>query len=81
VDYENLVTGQEAESRRILEWCGLEWEPACLEFHTASGPAATASAAQVRQPIYTSSVNLWRNYERQLAPFVQKLREFGIDVG
>jgi len=80
VDYEQLVTHQEAESRRIIDWCGLEWEPACLDFHTSSSPAATASAAQVRQPMYSSSVNLWRNYGKQLAPFVAKLREHGIDI-
>lgn len=80
VDYEQLVTHQEAESRRIIDWCGLEWEPACLDFHKSSSPAATASAAQVRQPMYSSSVNLWRNYEKQLAPFVSKLREHGIDI-
>ncbi len=80
VDYEKLVTNQEAESRRILDWCGLEWEAACLDFHKSSYPAATASAAQVRQSMYTSSVNLWRNYERQLAPFASKLREHGIPI-
>jgi hypothetical protein len=80
VDYERLVNNQESESRRIIDWCGLEWEPGCLEFHTSSEPAATASAAQVRQAMYTSSVNLWRNYEQQLAPFVAKLREHGIPV-
>ncbi len=80
VDYEQLVNHQEIESRRILEWCSLEWEEACLDFHRSSGPAATASAAQVRQPIYTSSVNIWRNYEKQLAPFVLKLQEHGIEI-
>lgn len=80
VDYERLVNNQESESRRIIDWCGLEWEPGCLEFHKSSEPAATASAAQVRQAMYTSSVNLWRNYGQQLAPFVAKLREHGIPV-
>jgi len=80
VDYERLVTDQEGESRRILDWCGLEWEEACLDFHRSTAPAATASAAQVRRAMYTSSVNLWRNYETQLAPFVARLREHGIAV-
>ena len=80
VDYEKLVNDQEAESRRIIEWCGLEWDEACLEFHRLATPAATASASQVRRKMYTSSVNLWRNYERQLAPFVARLREHGIGV-
>jgi len=80
VDYETLVADQEAESRRIIDWCGLEWEPACLEFHRSTTPAATASAAQVRQPIYSTSVGKWRCYEKQLAPFVARLWEHGIEV-
>lgn len=80
VDYERLISDQEGETRRILEYLELDWEDTCLEFHRHSGPAATASAAQVRQPIYSSSVGLWRKYARQLAPFANKLREHGIDV-
>jgi len=80
VDYEALVADQETESRRMVEWCGLEWEPACLEFHRSTTPAATASAAQVRQPIYSTSVGKWRCYEKQLTPFVTRLREHGIVV-
>jgi hypothetical protein len=80
VDYEAVIADQEGQTRRILDYCGLDWEDACLEFHRHSGPAATASAAQVRQPVYSSSVGLWRKYARQLAPFAGKLREHGIDV-
>ncbi|MGH8033633.1 MAG: tetratricopeptide repeat-containing sulfotransferase family protein [Lysobacterales bacterium] len=80
VDYERLVTDQENESRRILDWCGLEWEDACMEFHRSDSPAATASAAQVRQAMYSTSVGNWRHYQQQLAPFVAKLREHGIPV-
>ena len=80
VDYEKLVANQESETRRILQYLELEWEGACLDFHRHSGPAATASAAQVRQPIYSSSVGLWRKYARQLAPFAGKLGEHGINV-
>ena len=80
VDYESMVADQEGETRRILDYCDLQWEDACLEFHRNQEPAATASAAQVRQPVYSSSVGLWRNYSRQLAPFAGKLREFGIVI-
>jgi len=80
VDYESLVHNQEAESRRIIEWVGLEWESACLDFHQSTTPAATASAAQVRQAMYSTSVGNWRHYEKQLAPFVTRLREHGIAV-
>jgi hypothetical protein len=80
VDYEAVIADQEGETRRILDYCGLEWEDACLEFHRHPGPAATASAVQVRQPVYSSSVGLWRKYEKQLTPFANKLREHGIKI-
>jgi len=80
LDYENLVANQEHETRRILDYLELPWEDECLQFHRHAGPAATASAAQVRQPIYSSSVGLWRKYARQLAPFEGKLREHGIET-
>jgi len=80
VDYENLIASQESETRRILNYLELPWEEDCLQFHRHTGPAATASAAQVRQPIYSSSVGLWRKYARQLAPFERKLREHGIET-
>jgi len=80
VDYERVIADPAAETRRLLDYLQLDWEDRCLEFHRHSGPAATASAAQVRQPIYSSSVGLWRRYERQLSPLAAKLREQGIDV-
>jgi tetratricopeptide (TPR) repeat protein len=80
VDYENVVADPEGAARRILGYLELGWEDACLQFHRHSGPAATASAVQVRQPIYSTSVGLWRKYERQLAPLAARLREHGIDV-
>jgi len=80
VDYETVIADQQGETRRILDYLGLEWEDNCLEFHRQRGAAATASAAQVRQPIYSTSVGLWRKYTRQLAPLAGKLRERGIDV-
>lgn len=80
VDYENLVQDTETTARGIFDYLELEWEPACLEFHQRGGAAATASAAQVRRPVYRSSVGLWRHYENQLAPFAQRLREHGIPL-
>lgn len=79
VDYEELVADQENVTRRILAHCGLDFEPACLEFHKQVGPAATASAAQVRKPLYSSSVGRWKSYQRHLQPLAGKLREHGID--
>lgn len=80
VNYEDLVNNQASETRRILDYLGLDWEDSCLEFHKNRSAAATASAAQVRQPIYNSSVGRWKCYQQQLAPFVSKLKEHGIDV-
>jgi tetratricopeptide (TPR) repeat protein len=68
IDYENLVSDPEAESRRLSEFLGLEWEPACLDFHLTERPVLTASAWQVRQPLYGRSIGRWRHYERYLAP-------------
>lgn len=78
IDYETLVDQQEAVSRDLLQYCGLPWEDACLDFHRNAAPAATASASQVRQPLYRSSVQRWRAYERQLAPLAEFLQQHGI---
>ena len=80
IDYEELVNNQESETRRILNYLELNWEDGCLDFHRHTGVAATASAAQVRQPIYSTSVGLWKRYQKQLSPFVARLKEHGIDV-
>ncbi len=73
ISYEDVVANQERESRALLEHCGLEWDPACLEFHRTDRPVHTASAAQVRRPIYKDSVQLWKRYEKQLAPLLEVL--------
>jgi tetratricopeptide (TPR) repeat protein len=73
VDYEETVADLEGVARRLVAWCGLEWEPACLAFHETRRPVRTASVTQVRQPIYKRSVARWRNYENALAPLVAKL--------
>jgi tetratricopeptide (TPR) repeat protein len=80
VDYEAIVAHQEAETRALLQRCGWQWEPACLEFHRNEGPSLTASAAQVRQPIYSSSVGLWRRYASELEPLASRLRRAGVAV-
>ena len=77
--YEDLVAEQERKSRAMLAYCGLPWEDACLEFHRNAAPATSASATQVRRPIYKSSVQLWRRYENQLAPLRDFLQSHGID--
>lgn len=80
VSYETLVNETERESRRLVEFCGLEWEDRLSRFHEHDAPSMTASASQVRQPVYRSSVGKWRNYEKQLRPLSDLLRSAGIEV-
>ena len=75
VRYEDIVADQEAQSRRLIEYCGLEWDDACLDFHQSKRAVRTASMAQVRQPIYKSSVERWRPYEKFLGPLFDALGE------
>jgi len=85
VQYEEMVADQDAQTRRLLEFCELPFEDACLRYWETGRAIRTASSEQVRQPIYDSSVNFWRNYERELAPLVEILRPvlpaFGRDPG
>ncbi len=74
VPYEELVADQEAWTRKILEFIGLEWDKRCLAFHETRRSVVTASAWQVRQKIYRQSVERWRNYERFIGP-LKGLRE------
>jgi tetratricopeptide (TPR) repeat protein len=67
VDYEDTVADLEGVARRLVNACRLEWDPACLEFHSTRRPVRTASITQVRQPIYQRSVSRWKNYEHELA--------------
>lgn len=80
VHYEELVQDTEGVTRNLLEHCGLEWEPGCLEFHRHKSASTTASATQVRQKVYSSSVGKWRAYENQLAPLRSALQQAGIPV-
>lgn len=73
VRYEDLVANLEGQARRILGHCGLDWEPGCLAFHKTERAVRTASAAQVRQPIYKSAVGRWRAYEQKLGPLISAL--------
>lgn len=78
VNYEDVVYDTEQQARRLLDWCGLDWEPQCLEFHSQESASTTASAAQVRQPVYSTSVEKWRFYEQQLAPLRARLVDAGL---
>jgi tetratricopeptide (TPR) repeat protein len=73
VDYEETVADLEGVARRLVAWCGLDWEPACLAFHEGKRPVRTASVTQVRQSIYARSVARWRHYEPTLGSLFAKL--------
>jgi hypothetical protein len=73
IQYESLVTDLEGESRRLIEFLDLKWEPGCLDFHRNKRTVQTASAWQVRQPLYNRSLRRWRHYERHLGPLLEEL--------
>ncbi|MEI6738420.1 MAG: sulfotransferase [Pseudomonadota bacterium] len=81
VDYETIVAHKEKISRKIIQYTNLPWEDACLDFHKNRAPAATASATQVRQDIYGSSVGKWKAYEKELEPLASFLTKAGIECG
>jgi tetratricopeptide (TPR) repeat protein len=73
VQYEKLVTDFEAQTRRIISYCGLDWDERCLSFYQYERQVRTASAVQVRQPIYTRSIGRWRAYKAFLDPLIAEL--------
>lgn len=78
VRYEDLVSDFDTQARRVLDWCGLSWQDAVLAPSENDRASTTASAAQVREPVYTSSVQKWRRYADGLAPLLAALQAEGI---
>lgn len=73
VQYEEVVDDVERQARRILDYCNLPWDARCLDFHRTQRPVRTASSAQVRKPLYSSSVGRWRAYREWLEPLLAEL--------
>jgi tetratricopeptide (TPR) repeat protein len=73
VEYEKVVADLDGEARRIIAYCGLAWDDRCLSFYQTDRPVRTASATQVRQPIYKSAIGRWRVYEEFLEPLLAAL--------
>ena len=73
ISYEDIVRDQAAASRRLIGFVGLPWDDEVLRFHESPAPSATASAVQVRRPVYSSSVGKWRNHAERLAPLRARL--------
>lgn len=78
--YEDLVADQAAQTRRLLDHCGLSWSDACLSFHDNAAPVSTPSAAQVRRPIYRDAVARWKRHAEVLAPARLVFEEAGIAI-
>jgi tetratricopeptide (TPR) repeat protein len=76
LSYEELTSDQEATTRRLVAFCGLEWDDRCLRFHETSRAVQTASLLQVRQPMYRRSVGRWKRYEAHLGPLLEELGGF-----
>ncbi len=81
IDHEALVGDPERRIRELVEACGLPWNDAALRFNEAGGPVRTASSAQVRQPIFSTSVARWRRYEAELAPLFAALGPYAPKPG
>ena len=73
VQHEDLVADLEGQVRRLLDYCGLSFEQACVDFHNTERSVRTPSAEQVRQPIYRSGLDQWRNFEHFLNPLKHAL--------
>ena len=76
VRYEDLVENTEAQARRIIDYLELPWDERCLDFHRNTRRVGSASAAQVRKPVYQTSVARWKHFEKHLAPLEQSLGEY-----
>lgn len=73
VDYESLVTDAETQTRRLIQHCGLDWDQRCLDFHRSDRSVRTPSKWQVRQPMYSHSLQKWRRFERQLQSIADRI--------
>ena len=76
VQYEDIVFDLELHARKIIRYCGLDWDDACINFHKSERFIHTSSMSQVRQPIYKSSVERWKSYRKYLGPLLDTLDDF-----
>jgi len=73
--YEDLTENQQAETRKLLAFCDLDWQPQCLDFHLTKRPVKTLSASQVRKKMYQGSSEAWRKYAVHLQPLIKVLQQ------
>lgn len=79
IDYQEMIDDQETQSRRLIDFLGLDWDPACLDFHKTERTVQTISRWQVRQPIYKTSVKRWKDYEKHIGPLKEALGDLAIE--
>jgi hypothetical protein len=75
LEFEQLIARPEPETRRLARFCGLEWQPNCLDFHQRDDASYTFSEAQVREPLNTKGIGRWVRYADMFAPFIDALVE------
>ena len=80
IQYEDLVMDAEQVAKRLVEWCGMSFKSDLLNYYQTDSVSTTASAAQIRKPIYTTSVQKWLRVERHLSVLKEKLKASGLDV-
>ncbi len=80
IQYEDLIDDQETKSRELIEFCGLNWDEACLSFYQHQRDVNTASNWQVRQPIYTNSIKRWQHYEKHLQPLIEFFKDAQVEL-
>ncbi|MCP4264664.1 MAG: tetratricopeptide repeat protein [Candidatus Brocadiaceae bacterium] len=73
IKYEDLITNQETETRKMIDYCGLCWDEKCLSFHKSDRIVKTSSFSQVRRPINRNSIHIWEQYKKQLEPLLSAL--------
>ncbi|MBT8098077.1 MAG: tetratricopeptide repeat protein [Woeseia sp.] len=78
ISYEDTARDLEPNARRLIDWLGLPWEDACLDFHQQRGAVTTASAVQVREPVHTRSIGRWQRYATELEPLIKTLNANGV---
>ena len=81
VSYEEVVRDLEGQARRIIDYCGLPWDGRCIEFHKTVRTVKTASAVQVRKPLFNSSIERWRKHASELAPLLRELGDIASENG
>jgi Tfp pilus assembly protein PilF len=80
IKYEDIVENQKQKTHELLDYCGLPWEDQCMEFEKNTAPVATASSAQVREPLNRKGLNRWKKYEQELQPLVDFFHDHNIEV-